>query len=62
MSPPIRGHGGHLVFSDRPEKHKLRRGHCDLVPVKFRYKFRSTVPEGISKLEARVAILVFRSA
>ena len=26
MSQPIGGQGGHLVFSDWPEKHKLGRG------------------------------------
>ena len=30
MSQPIRGWGGHLVFSDRPEKHKHGRGRWDL--------------------------------
>ena len=30
MSRPIRGQGGHLVFSDRPEKHKPGRGRLDL--------------------------------
>ena len=30
MSQPIRRQGGHLVFSDRPEKHKLGRGRCNL--------------------------------
>ena len=36
MSQPIRGQGGHLVFSDRPEKHKLGRGLEIMLPVKFR--------------------------
>ena len=30
MSQPIRGRGGHLAFFDRPEKHKIGRGHWDL--------------------------------
>ena len=30
MFQPIRGQGGHLVFSDRPEKHRLGKGRCDL--------------------------------
>ena len=30
MSQPIRGQGGHLGFSDRPEKHKLGGGRCVL--------------------------------
>ena len=31
MSHPIKGQGGHLVFFDRPEKHKLGRGRWGLV-------------------------------
>ena len=30
MSQPIRGQGGHFVFSDRPDKHKLGRGRWAL--------------------------------
>ena len=30
MSQPIIGQGGHFVFFNLPEKHKLGRGRCDL--------------------------------
>ena len=30
MSQPIMGHGGHLFFTHRPEKHKLGKGGWDL--------------------------------
>ena len=30
MSQPIRGQGGHLFFSNRPELHQLDIGYCDL--------------------------------
>ena len=29
MSQPIMGHGGHLFFTDRPEKHRLGKGRSD---------------------------------
>ena len=35
MSQPIEGHGGHLLFTDRPEKHRLGRIVEILLPVKF---------------------------
>ena len=36
MSQPIRGQGGHLVLSDRPEKTNFVEDIEILLPVKFR--------------------------
>ena len=36
MSQPIRGQGGHLVFSDRPKNTNLVEDVEILLPVKFR--------------------------
>ena len=66
MSQPIRGKGGHLVFSDRPEKHKLGRGHGDLascqVSLNSVQRFQRRSPKCLSQSEARAAILFFRFA
>ena len=37
MSQPIRGQGGHLVFSDRPENTNLAEDVEIVLPVKFRW-------------------------
>ena len=61
MSQPIRGQGGHLVFSDRHEKHKLGRGRCDLasyqVSLNFIKWFQRRSQKCFSQSEARAAIL-----
>ena len=66
MSQPIRGQGGHLVFSDRPEKHKLGRGRWYLVfcqvSLNSVQRFQRRSRKCLSKSEARAAILFFRSA
>ena len=59
MSQPIRGQGGHLVFSDRPEKHKLGRGWCDLPSCKVssnsvqRFQRRSRKCEKLTTTDGR---------
>ena len=53
-------------FSDRPEKHKLCRGHCDLascqVSLNSIQRFQRRSRKCLSQSEARAAILFFRSA
>ena len=66
MSQPIRGQGGHLVFSYRPEKHKLGRGRWDLascqVSLNSVQRFQRRSRKCLSQSEAGAAILFFRSA
>ena len=66
MSQPIRGQGGHLVFSDRSEKHKLSRGHWGLascqVSLNSVQQFQKRSRQCLSQSEARAAILFFQSA
>ena len=66
MSQPIRGQGGHLVFSDRPEKHKLGRGRWDLASCQVSLNsvqwFQRRSRKCLSQSEAKAAILFFRSA
>ena len=66
MFQPIRGQGGHLVFPNRPEKHKLGRGRCDLascqVSLNSVQRFQRRSRKCLSQSEARAAILFFRSA
>ena len=56
MSQPIMGHGGHLFFTDRPEKHRLGKGRLDLVSCQRRNQ------KCLSQSKAGAAILFFRSA
>ena len=53
-------------FSDRPKKHKLGRGHWDLssyqVSLQAVQQFQRRSWKCLSQSEARVAILLFRSA
>ena len=53
-------------FSDRPEKHKLSRGHWDLascqVSLNSIQRFQGRKQKGLSQSEARAAILFFWSA
>ena len=53
-------------FSDRPEKHKVGRGHWDLascqVPLNSVQRFQRRSRKCLSQSEATVAILFFRSA
>ena len=59
MSRPIRGQGGHLVFSDWPEKHKLGRGCWDLasyyVSLNSLQRFQRKSQKCLSQSEARAA-------
>ena len=54
MSQPIRGQGGHIVFSDPPEKHKLGRGRCDVASFQVSsnsfHSFRGEV-ENVSAIQ-----------
>ena len=63
MSQPIRGQGGHLCFSDRPEKHKLGRGCWDLascqVSLNSVQRFQRRSRKCLSQLEARGGHLDF---
>ena len=58
--------GRQSCFSDRPEKHKLSRGHWDLaycqVLLNSVQRFQRRSRKCLSILEARAAILSFRSA
>ena len=55
-----------FCFSDRPEKHKLGRGHWDLasyqVSLNSVQRFLQRSRKCLSQSEARAAILFFRSA
>ena len=67
MSQPIMGHGGHLFFTDWPEKHTdLVKDVEILLHVMFRrilvQRFQRRSPNCLSQSEARAAILFFRSA
>ena len=66
MSQPIRGLGRPFCFSDRPEKHKLGRGHWDLASCQVSLNsvqwFQRRSRKCLSQSEARAAILFFRSA
>ena len=59
MSQPIRGQGGHLVFSDRLKKHKLGRGRWDLAFCKVslnsiqRFQSRSRKCESLRRTDGR---------
>ena len=63
MSKQIRGQGGHLFFSDQPEKHKLGRGRCDLafcqVLLNFVQRFQRRSRKCLGQSETRAAILFF---
>ena len=50
MSQPIRGQGGHLVFPDPPEKHKLGRGLLRSCFLSSFVEFRSAVSEEKSNM------------
>ena len=58
--------GQPYCFSDRPEKHKLGRGHWDLascqVSLNSIQQFQRRSRKCLSQSEARAAILFFRSA
>ena len=64
MTHPIRGQSGHLVFSDRPQKHKRGRGRWDLasckVPLNSIQRFQRS-RKCLAQSEARVVILFCRS-
>ena len=66
MSKSIRCQGGHFVFSNRPDKHKLGKGHWDLaycqVLLNAFQKFHRRSQKCFSKSEARAAILFFQLA
>ena len=66
MSQPIRGQGGHLVFPIGPKNTNLIEDVEILLPVKFLLnsvqQFQRRSRQCLSQLEARVAILFFRSA
>ena len=66
ISQPIRGWGGHLTFSIGPKKHKLGRGHWDLLSCEVLLnsiqRFDQRSRKCLSQSEARAAILFFRSA
>ena len=49
MSQPIMGHGSHLFFTDRPEKHRLGKGCWDLASCQVS-SFCSAVSEKKSKM------------
>ena len=53
-------------FSDRPEKHKLGRGHWDVafcqVSLNFIQRFQRRSEKCLSQSEAKAALLLFRSA
>ena len=63
MSQPIRGQGGHHVFSDQPEKHKLGRGRWDVdsrqVSLNSIQQFQRRIRKCFSRSEARTVILFF---
>ena len=54
MSQPIRGQGGHLVFSDRSETHKLGRGAFRSCTLSSFVEFRSAVSEENSKMSQSI--------
>ena len=58
--------GQPYFFSDRPEKHKLGRGHWDLascqVSLNSIQQFQRRSGKCLSQSEAKAAILYFRSA
>ena len=58
--------GRPFCFSDRPEKHKLGRGRCDLAPCQISWnsvqQFQRRSRKCLSQSEVRVAIFFFRSA
>ena len=66
MSQLIMGHGGHLLFNDRPEKHKLGRRHWDLLSCQVLLnsvqRFQRRSRKCLSQSKAGAAILFFRSA
>ena len=66
MSHPLRGQGGHLVFPIGPKNYKLGRGISNLascqVSLNSVQRFQRSSRKCLSKSEARVAILFFRSA
>ena len=63
MTQPIRGQGGHLVFSVRLKKHKPGRGSRDLASCQVSFnsvqRFQRRSRKCLSQSEARVAIFCF---
>ena len=63
ISQPIRGQGGHLVFPNRSQKHKLGRGYWDIasyqVLLNFVQQLQRRSRKCLSQSEARGSHLVF---
>ena len=63
MSQSITDQGGHLVFPDRSEKHKLGRGRWDLASCQVSWnsvqRFQRRSRKCLSQSETRLAILFF---
>ena len=66
MSQPIMGHGGHLFFTDRPEKYRLGKRRLDLASCQVSSnsvkRFQRKSRQFLSQSEAWAAILFFWSA
>ena len=58
--------GRSSYYSDRPEKHKLGRGRCDVAPCQVLLnsvqRFQRNTRKCLSQSEAKAAFLFFRSA